>query len=238
MYVAVCDDRPEDRELLLALLNQWQTQRKTTLRGESFCNAAKLLDAARKRPFTLYLLDVMMPGMSGLEVAREIRSFQESADLVFLTSSSEFAYESYGVQALDYLLKPIHKEHLFSLLDRIALRDQKPEAGLTLKCGTCLIRILFSQLSYVEVSGKHLYFHMTDGSVQRIFGTLSEFEPTLLRRPEFMRTHRSYIVNMLQAAELSPTCVRTFSGAKLPVSRLQYPQLHNDYMKLLFHRED
>lgn len=238
MYIAVCDDRAEDRELLLTLLNRWQSQRKTALSVECFSHASELLDAARKKPFTLYLLDVCMPGMNGLDAAREIRDFNTSAGLAFLTTSTEYAYESYGVQALDYLLKPVQEDRLFSLLDRLALQEQKPEEGLTLKCGAALIRIPFSQLSYVEVSGKHLYFHMTDGSVQKIFGALSEFEALLLRRPEFMRTHRSYIVNMLQAAELSPAGVRTFSGVKLPVSRLQYPQLQKDYMKLLFHRED
>lgn len=60
------------------------------------------------------------------------------------------------------------------------------------------------------------------------------FYGLLLVRPEFMRIHRSYIVNMLQIDELSPAGVHTFSGMNLPVSRLLYPQLQKDYMKLLF----
>ena len=63
---------------------------------------------------------------------------------------------------------------------------------------------------------------------------MRDYEPLLLARPEFMRVHRSYIVNMLQVAELSPAGVRTFSGMNLPVSRLLYPQLQKDYMSLLF----
>ena len=65
-------------------------------------------------------------------------------------------------------------------------------------------------------------------------GIVKKFEPLLLVRPEFMRIHRSYIVNMLQIDELSPAGVHTFSGMNLPVSRLLYPQLQKDYMKLLF----
>ena len=86
----------------------------------------------------------------------------------------------------------------------------------------------------MEVSGKHLYFNMIDGQVREVVGVLREFEPLLLSRSEFMRIHRSYIVNMLQIEELSPTGLRTFSGRELPVSRLLYPQLQKDYMKLLF----
>ena len=67
---------------------------------------------------------------------------------------------------------------------------------------------------------------------------MKEYEDALLTRPEFMRIHRSYIVNMLQIEELSPTGLRTFSGRELPVSRLLYPQLQKDYMKLLFAKRD
>ena len=164
----------------------------------------------------------------------ELRSFDEAAALVFLTSSPGFAYESYGVQALEYLLKPITAKKLFPLLSRLYLREQKPQEALTLKSNGTFIRVPFSELSYVEVSGKHLYFNMIDGQVREVVGVLREFEPLLLSRSEFMRIHRSYIVNMLQIEELSPAGLRTFSGRELPVSRLLYPQLQKDYMKLLF----
>lgn len=96
------------------------------------------------------------------------------------------------------------------------------------------VRVPFSQLTYVEVNGKHLYFNLADGQVREVVGSMKEYEDALLTRPEFMRIHRSYIVNMLQIEELSPAGLRTFSGRELPVSRLLYPQLQKDYMKLLF----
>ena len=239
MYVAVCDDLIEELDTLMEVFDRWQSERKRVLHYKVFRSAVEMLDAAREERFTLYLLDVMMPGVDGITAAREIRAFDDAADIVFLTTSPGFAYESYGVHALDYLLKPIRAELLFPVLDRLWLREQKPKEGLTLKCGSTLIRVLFSQLAYVEVNGKHLYFNMTDGTVYQVFGTLREYEPLLLEHPEFMRIHRSYIVNMLQISELSASGVRTFSGKNLPVSRLLYPQLQKDYMKLLFaERED
>ena len=179
-----------------------------------------------------------MPGTSGMAAAREIRTFDSTADIVFLTSSPGFAYESYGVQALEYLLKPITAKKLFPLLSRLYLREQKPQEALTLKSNGTFIRVPFSELSYVEVSGKHLYFNMIDGQVREVVGVLREFEPLLLSRSEFMRIHRSYIVNMLQIRELSSAGVQTFSGQSLPVSRLLYPQLQKDYMALLFEQRE
>lgn len=142
--------------------------------------------------------------------------------------------ETHIDDALDYLLKPIRRETLFPVLDRIFLREQPPQNCLTLKCGSSLVRIPFSQLTYVEVMSKHLYFNLADGQVREVFGSLKEYDSLLLARPEFMRVHRSYIVNMLQVSELAPTGIRTFSGKNVPVSRQLYPQLQKDYMKLLF----
>ena len=143
------------------------------------------------------------------------------------------------MHAFDYLLKPIGRELLYPILDRLLAKEQsqqeyQQQAFLPVKCGQTLLRIPFSGISHVEVMNKHLYFNMTDGQVREVFGSLREYEPLLLARPEFMRVHRSYIVNMLQAAELSAGGIVTFSGNKLPVSRILYPQLQQDYMKLLF----
>ena len=239
MYIAICDDQAADRSAINELLDEWTQLRHAAARRRSFCSAAELLDTARSESFTLYLLDVMMPGLDGMDAAREIRSFDASAEIVFLTSSPGFAYESYGVRAFDYLLKPIAENRFFPILDSLWLREQKPAEGLTLKSGSTLVRIPFSHLAYVEVSGRHLYFNLTDGQVREVAGALKEYEHLLLTRREFTRIHRSYIVNMLQIEELSPSGVKTFLGRSLPVSRLIYPQLQKDYMQLLFSgRED
>ena len=234
MYIAVCDDCEEELKALIDLLQLWKEERKAVVRFKTFRTTSELLDAARKESFTLYLMDIVLSGTNGLSAAREIRSMDETAEIVFLTHTPEFAYESYSVRAHAYLLKPVSEELLFPILDRLLIREQKPRKGLNVKCGSTLVRILFSQLTYVEVNGKHLYFNMIDGSVRKVFGSLSEYAPILLEQPEFMRIHRSYIVNMLQIEELSSSGIRTFSGENLPVSRLLFSQLQKDYIKLLF----
>ena len=115
MYIAVCDDQVEELTALTGLLEQWQAERRIPLRCRAFRSAGNMLDAARHERFTLYLLDVMMPGIDGMEAAREIRTFDAAAEIVFLTSSPGFAYESYGVRALEYLLKPISGKLLFDV---------------------------------------------------------------------------------------------------------------------------
>lgn len=238
MYIAICDDQSAELANLIELLQIWQQQHNISLTHQSFANATELLSVAEREHFTLYLLDVMMPGMSGMAAAREIRSFDEAADIVFLTSSPDFAYASYGVHALDYLLKPIQAELLYPILDRLLQREQQPQEGILLKSGATLIRVPIAQISFVEVINKHLYYHMTDGSVYEIPGTLRQCEAILLARPEFKQAHRSYIVNLLQVVELSPTELKISSGKRLPVSRGLYHDLQRYYVDLLFNQRE
>lgn len=100
MYIAVCDDQIEELEKVKELLDAWRTERGSSMHYKTYRSAAELLDAARRERFTLYLLDVLMPGMTGMDAAREIRTFDAAAEIVFLTTSPGFAYESYGVRAI------------------------------------------------------------------------------------------------------------------------------------------
>lgn len=238
MYIAICDDQAEELDAVRNLLQVWQEEHHTSFKIKEFSNAVELLASAEGNRFNLYFLDVMMPGMDGLAAAREIRRFDDTANIVFLTSSPGFAYESYRVRAYDYLLKPVQAQTLFPVLDRLFRESQDTQDGFSIKAGSTLIRILYSQLAYVEVNGKHLYFNLSDGTTYKLFGNLNEYEPLLLSRPEFMHIHRSYIVNLLAAAELSPSGLRTFSGKDLPISRKLFPDVQKKYMSLYFSEQE
>lgn len=194
--------------------------------------SGQLLDAARAERFTLYLLDVLMPGMTGMDAAREIRSFDAAADIIFLTTSPGFAYESYGVRAAEYLLKPINAKLLYPVLDKLYLRDQKPQDGLTVKSNGMLVRLPFSQLSYVEVNGKHLFFNMADGTVYEVAASMREYEGALLLFGSLPVTYYIFdyattiysdaLYSAIQALnEFLPTVLITFYVLFLPAFHLQ-----------------
>lgn len=234
MQIAICDDDRDELTRISSLLDTYKQEKKGSFCYKTFQSAVELLSGAKSGDYALYLLDVMMPAVSGMEAAKEIRSFDTDAEIVFLTSSPEFAVESYRYRARDYLLKPVAPEQLFSILDALLAKEERPEECLHIKTKTGMARILFQRLAYVEVMGRWVSFHLSDGSVREVSAPLWEFEDALFARPEFVRTHRSYIVNLMQIAELNGAELTMLSGEKVPVSRQNFAKVRDAYVEQLF----
>lgn len=237
MRIAICDDDKEELARISSFLDKYQREHNASLTYKAFHSGVELLSTVKSGDFALYLLDVIMPAVNGVEVAKEIRSFDTEAKIVFLTSSPDFAVASYTVKAMDYILKPVEEGRLFGVLNELMTDSQKPQEGLTVKAKNGITRILFSRLVYVEVVNKQVYFHLADNSVREVTARLSEFEQTLLARPEFMRVHRSYIVNLFQINELTANGLTTHQGNSIPVSRALYKEVRDAYVKQLFWEE-
>lgn len=234
MHIAICDDDRDELDSISSCLEKYKQEHHASLTYRTFHSGVELLSTAKSGDYALYLLDVMMPTVNGIEVATEIRSFDVAAKIVFLTSSPEFAVASYTVKAMDYILKPVKEGRLFGVLNELMIDFQKPQEGLTVKSKSGIKRILFSRLVYVEVMNKQVYFHLSDKSIREVTARLSEFEQALLARPEFIRVHRSYIVNLYQIDQLTQSEITTHQGKSIPVSRTLYKQVRDAYVKQLF----
>lgn len=234
LRIAICDDDLHELSQLSSLLKAYQKQSGYALRFDAFTSATDLLETIRSGMYDILLLDILMPGINGMQTAHEIRGYDQDVKIVFLTSSPEFALESYAVNAYYYLLKPASQIKLFPIMDKIVLDTTRTRDAMSVKHFSGFIRIFYDRLEFLEVMNKKLYFHMTDGSTKEIYGSLSDYENDLLNREEFIKIHRSYIVNMGWIQELNPGTLSTTSGHKLPISRLLYPQVRERYMNHLF----
>ncbi|MEL1135690.1 LytTR family DNA-binding domain-containing protein [Desulfitobacterium sp. THU1] len=234
LRIAICDDDVQELTRLTNLVKKYQAEKKASMKYVTFSNAIELLETMRNDIYDVLLLDILMPGLNGMEAAHEIREFDSGVKIIFLTSSPEFAIESYAVDAFYYLLKPCAPEKLFPVLDSFFLDSQKKEAALHIKAASGMVRIPFSKLEFLEVINKKLYFHITDGSVKEFYGSLSDFEPELLSREEFIKVHRSCIVNMGYIQELNTSELITCAQQSAPISRLLYGKVREAYMQYLF----
>ena len=119
MKIAICDDNRQELSHILSLLDNYQAKQNLAFTICPFHNSRDLADTLSGTRYDLFLLDIIMPDITGMELARKIRSFDKSADIIFLTTSPEYAVESYTVKATNYLMKPIVPERFYETLDEI-----------------------------------------------------------------------------------------------------------------------
>lgn len=226
---AVCDDDPAAAETL----HTWTREYSAELDCAVFRDPLLLRSAIRGgQRFGLYLLDIIMPGLTGVELAREIRSFDKDAVIVFLTGSDAFHRDGYEVEALQYLDKPLDKTKLFRTLDRARqyLGGKKNEPLLVqTKDGIRMLDV--AQILYVEAFRHMLTFHLRGGStIDTLYAslTLEKLAETLCF-PPFCMPHRSFIVNMDHV-----DCVRKFrfymsGNDAIPIASKQFSRVRQQY---------
>lgn len=234
LKIAICDDDPKDLLQIVSLLESYRHDRKADFYYVSFENATELLASMDRWAYDLLLLDILMPGVSGMQAAREIRQRDSRAEIVFLTSSPEYAVESYSVRAHYYLLKPVTEEKLFPILDRLASDFKKPEDALRITTQGNVFNLPYRKIECVEVIAKKLYFYLIDGSSREISGSLADFEQLLLRKSGFIKVHRSYIINLQWVQELRQREIITAAGRRVPVARAACAQVRTAYTEFLF----
>ena len=163
MKIAICDDDRQELTHIVSLLERYQQTNIEKLSIQPFSSSFELAVSARTERYDLYLLDIIMPGLSGMELAREIRSFDRAADLIFLTTSPEFAVESYTVKATNYLMKPIAEKQLSAALDDICqTREKEQGSTILLKSTIGMHKIRLSGVMYVEAQGRKLIYYLAN----------------------------------------------------------------------------
>jgi len=233
LKIAICDDFPDFLSQTKTDIIKWQNK-PLGLITECFADGDALIAAHNSSPFDIILLDVVMPLMSGIETAREIRERDKRVRIVFLTSSPEFAVESYTVKANNYLLKPIAPETLYRCLDELAAELQQASRSITVRSANAVHRVELGSIEYIEAQNKHIIFALTGGKTVEGTDPLYTYESKLLLSDGFFKCHRSYIVNIHQIDSFTQKEVKTRSGWRIPISRGCQKEFEEAYFLTLF----
>jgi len=233
LRVAICDDMPECLQQTQALIHQWKGKPEYW-HLETFPDGDALITAHTAQPFDIIFLDVVMPLLSGMEAAREIRQFDRSVKIVFLTSSAEFAVQSYTVKADNYLLKPLSAGDLYACLDELYQDILENARCITVKSATSVHRIPFQSIEYIESQNKQVLFYLSGNTAISTAEPLYSLESRLLLSDGFFKCHRSYIVNFHRIETYSQKEIRMRSGCRIPISRGCHKEFESAYFAFLF----
>lgn len=181
----------------------------------------------------MYLIDIYLDTISGLELAERLRNEEENAALCFISSSDAFYREAYDLYAVQYLLKPVKKEDLENLIQRISIWLQKEkEKSLRFRWRGQNGMIPYGKILYVSSREHTVYIHCRDGSVQECSGKLNEIAEKICG-DVFLRCHQSFIANMYHVSSMNGSELMV-KGQSVPVSRRYLAEVKRRYQEILF----
>ena len=237
--MAICDDEVSTLNEISILIDKYREERNLEIVYAAFHSPLELLTEIEKgMKVDIIFLDIIMPGQNGIDVAKEIRECDENVKIIFLTSSSEYAVQSYTVNAYFYQMKPIWEESFFRLMDSAVAECEKIEKfSLVLKCKNGITRIQLNKLKYCEVMGRTLLFHMEGGQVYERVGSLEELCSQLDQYGNFLRPHRSFLVNMEYIQNVSCKVITLDDAIEIPIPHGKYSEIKDCYLEYVFHRK-
>lgn len=232
--IAICDDNLDELSNMVQLVDLYRRSRNYSCEYASFDNGFELVSTLEKgKRFDVYCLDIIMPGFTGIEVAKEIRRLDKTAPILFFTSSPDFALESYAVRAINYVLKPISKEKLFYTFDEMLEQTQveQAEQAIVVKSKKGLHRILISSLVFAEVIGRNVLYHLRSGKVIECAEPFASVCDSLLRYRCFVRPHRSFLVNMQYVDTIQNRQITLQTLSSIPIAQGKAREIKQQYLR-------
>ena len=166
---------------------------------ELFRSGGALLERAEEiGGFDIYVLDIFMPELSGIDTGRRLRALGDGGEIIYLTISNDFAADSYDVRAFFYMLKPVEERKLFRVLDgAVEKLDRRRSSSIVVTTADGPRRILLERIRYVERVGRCMRYYCTDGTVdsQTIRVSFREIAAPLLGDRRFFQCGASFVLN-------------------------------------------
>lgn len=229
--IAICDDEETSVRLNKALTEKILTENHIDFEIQTFQDMRSMTESLTKltvaQPFNVLLCDILTTDMNGIEAAEKLRELGEQVDIIFISSTAEYALDGYRVQALRYIQKPVDIEKLKEAL-MLSYHKYSCKEGIAVSVEGKSINISFEDIAYIESCGRDIELHVKD----RVLTThikISDMEKMLPQN--FFRCHRSYIVNFTYMESIERYEITMKDGDYVPVSQQMYAETKNRYLK-------
>lgn len=234
LKIAVCDDNDAERARTASIVDEYFKGR-TACVTSLYDSGQALLDAAEAGDsHDIYILDVIMPGMNGIETARSLRLMGRGGAIIYLTASPDYAVDSYTTQAFFYLLKPVDAERLREVLGRaVEYLDRQDNRVTIVNTSSGLRSIPFSDILYVERVDRQARYHLSGGETvdsRTIRCPFREATAPLLADRRFILCGVSFVVGLHRVKAIDREAVVFDSGVRISVSQASLGELKRAWM--------
>lgn len=235
--IALCDDEITELEKAEKLLSIYNYP-GASLMIRQFQSTDELLSMVREKNYDpdLIIMDICMPKETGetfpmgMEAAKMLRGMGSRAELLFLTRSREYALEAFDVDAAQYLLKPVSKDKLFSMLDRFLKEaGEEQDKYILLRLGGSLKKVALNDIVFCEAQRKSQCIYLEDGTELFQKLTMAKLYELLSSCREFVKVGASYIINLTHIDSLNAQEAQMDNGKKIYLPRGTYSSLREQY---------
>lgn len=229
--IAVCDDNPIFLKELIGIINKVYTGEHTIF---TFSNAQALISHIEdygENCIDIIVTDIEMPGMNGVNMAKSLKPLFPRLQFIFITNYTEYIQDVFSVDPIYYILKPVDPKKLLEALNKAVTQiDTGNRNAVSITSKNKVLRILFDEIKYVESYMRTILVHEIRRNTE-ILMKLDDFQKQL---PSFfIRTHKSYLVNMNMIRSISNNRIELFSGEIVPVAKAKYPEIKKTILHYL-----
>lgn len=228
--IFICDDNIIEKEKIENnLLSYISTHPNSTIDYKTYSSPFEMLEEIEKSESPdIVLLDIFMPEMLGTDCARYISRISEKTNIIFITTSSDYALEAFSLHAFDYIKKPYTQEKFDASLDR-AIRTIETKSWILLSSGRKVYRVALEDIIYIETDDKKRIFALADGLKLQSWYTVAELEEKILVGKGLIRCGVSYIINLAHTKCFSGNNLVMDNGAMIPIPRRLRSSIKEQY---------
>lgn len=220
MLLYVCDDNEIHQKKICIILKEYCLDKKIPLEIKCFSDGQALLFGMQEegKPIDAFFMDIEIQKENGIEIAKEIKKTYKESNIVYISSHEKYVFQSFETEPMDYLLKPLKKEHVFKVMNRICDRVGRNKT-ISFVVSRKEIELDVDSILYMESSKRILNIY-TDHEIYRTYIKMDEMMEKLNEvSTSFVRIHRSVLINYDHVKRIKGDEIVLDNDAYLTISR-------------------
>ena len=220
LNIAVCDDNMLVLKDLVSIIEKQYPEPHRVVEFSGSEQLIEYIEANSQYAVDIVITDIKMPAIDGIDMAKELKRICPRLKFIFITNYTEYIQDVFSVDPIYYIMKPVEPDILINAVSKAAkLLNEEDHNTIDVISSKKFIRIRISDIKYIESMGRTIFIHELFGNT-KLNMKLDNFQKKL---PDcFLRTHKSYIVNINMIKSVSNNSIELFSGEIIPVAKVKF----------------